>query len=166
MNMLRQLLNLLCIFVSLGLISGCQTAATGPTAVEHNGVALPSIVALQQDFLSQPDVAARYLRLSELEAQALALSADEPLRLGSVGSAILEIHPASYTGHFVLEKFYRNLESTDAQQLHAAWLRHLRNTITTDADGSTEAPYKVFSINDAKTLLVVQSLIESGALYQ
>ena len=166
MNMFRQPLNLLCIFVSLGLISGCQTAKTSPTVVEHNGVPLPNIVTLQQDFLSQPDAAARYLRLSELEAQALALLTDEPLRLGSVGSAILEIHPASYTGHFVLEKFYRNLESTDAQQLHATWLRHLRNTITTDADGSSEAPYKVFSINDAKTLLVVQNLSESGALYQ
>ena len=166
MKMLRQPLNLLCILVSLGFLSGCQIGATRPPVVEHNGTPLPNVIALQQDFLLKPDVAERYLRVSELEAQALALLGDEPLRLGSVGSAILEIYPASYTGHFVLEKFYRNLESTEAQQFHAAWLRHLRNSITLDAKGTAEAPYRIFSINDAKTLLGRQGLIESGAIYQ
>ena len=140
MNILPKPLHLLCALIGLGLLSsGCQTSAPRITAVEYKGAPLPSILGLQQKFLSQPDVMTRYLRLSELEAQALALAADEPLRLGSVGSAILEIYPASYTGHFVLEKFYRDLESTDAQQLHAAWLRHLRNTTVGEADGSTDA---------------------------
>ena len=160
MKMLRQPLNLLCILVSLGFLSGCQIGATRPPVVEPNGTPLPNVIALQQDFLLEPDVAERYLRVSELEAQALALLGDEPLRLGSVGSAILEIYPASYTGHFVLEKFYRNLESTEAQQFHTAWLRHLRNSITLDAKGTAEAPYRIFSINDAKTLLARQGLIE------
>ena len=99
MNILRNPLLSLCALVGLGLLlGGCQTSAPRPTAVEYNGTPLPSIMGLQQEFLSQPDVMTRYLRLSELEAQALALAADEPLRLGSVGSAILEIYPASYTG--------------------------------------------------------------------
>lgn len=167
MNILRQPLLSLCALVGLGLLlGGCQTSAPRPTAVEYNGTPLPSIMGLQQEFLSQPDVMTRYLRLSELEAQALALAADEPLRLGSVGSAILEIYPASYTGHFVLEKFYRDLESTDAQQLHAAWLRHLRNTTVGEADGSTDAPYKLMSINDARAFLAMQGSLETGALYQ
>ena len=167
MNILPKPLHLLCALIGLGLLSsGCQTSAPRITAVEHKGAPLPSILGLQQEFLSQPDLMTRYLRLSELEAQALALAADEPLRLGSVGSAILEIYPASYTGHFVLEKFYRDLESSEAQQLHAAWLRHIRETTIGDADGSTDAPYKVMSINDARTFLAMQGLRETGALYQ
>ena len=167
MNILPKPLLLLCALIGLGLLSsGCQTSAPRITAVEYKGAPLPSILGLQQEFLSQPDLMTRYLRLSELEAQALALAADEPLRLGSVGSAILEIYPASYTGHFVLEKFYRDLESSEAQQLHAAWLRHIRETTIGDADGSTDAPYKVMSINDARTFLAMQGLREAGALYQ
>ncbi len=167
MNILPKPLLLLCALIGLGLLSsGCQTSAPRITAVEYKGAPLPSILGLQQEFLSQPDLMTRYLRLSELEAQALALAADEPLRLGSVGSAILEIYPASYTGHFVLEKFYRDLESSEAQQLHAAWLRHIRETTIGDADGSTDAPYKVMSINDARTFLAMQGLRETGALYQ
>ena len=166
MNILPKPLLLLCALIGLGLLSsGCQTSAPRITAVEYKGAPLPSILGLQQEFLSQPDLMTRYLRLSELEAQALALAADEPLRLGSVGSAILEIYPASYTGHFVLEKFYRDLESSEAQQLHAAWLRHIRETTIGDADGSTDAPYKVMSINDARTFLAMQGLRETGALY-
>ena len=167
MNILPKPLLLLCAIIGLGLLSsGCQTSAPRITAVEYKGAPLPSILGLQQEFLFQPDLMTRYLRLSELEAQALALAADEPLRLGSVGSAILEIYPASYTGHFVLEKFYRDLESSEAQQLHAAWLRHIRETTIGDADGSTDAPYKVMSINDARTFLAMQGLRETGALYQ
>ena len=167
MNILPKPLLLLCALIGLGLLSsGCQTSAPRITAVEYKGAPLPSILGLQQEFLFQPDLMTRYLRLSELEAQALALAADEPLRLGSVGSAILEIYPASYTGHFVLEKFYRDLESSEAQQLHAAWLRHIRETIIGDANGSTDAPYKVMSINDARTFLAMQGLRETGALYQ
>ena len=167
MNILPKPLLLLCALIGLGLLSsGCQTSAPRITAVEYKGAPLPSILGLQQEFLSQPDLMTRYLRLSELEAQALALAADEPLRLGSVGSAILEIYPASYTGHFVLEKFYRDLESSEAQQLHAAWLRHILETTIGDADGSTDAPYKVMSINDARTFLAMQGLRETGALYQ
>lgn len=167
MNILPKPLLLLSALIGLGLLfSGCQTSAPRITAVEYKGTPLPSILGLQQEFLSQPDLMTRYLRLSELEAQALALAADEPLRLGSVGSAILEIYPASYTGHFVLEKFYRDLESSEAQQLHAAWLRHIRETTIGDADGSTDAPYKVMSINDARTFLAMQGLRETGALYQ
>ena len=167
MNILPKPLLLLSALIGLGLLfSVCQTSAPRITAVEYKGTPLPSILGLQQEFLSQPDLMTRYLRLSELEAQALALAADEPLRLGSVGSAILEIYPASYTGHFVLEKFYRDLESSEAQQLHAAWLRHIRETTIGDADGSTDAPYKVMSINDARTFLAMQGLRETGALYQ
>jgi len=167
MNILPKPLLLLSALIGLGLLfSGCQTSAPRITAVEYKGTPLPSILGLQQEFLSQPDLMTRYLRLSELEAQALALAADEPLRLGSVGSAILEIYPASYTGHFVLEKFYRDLESSEAQQLHAAWLRHIRETTIGDEDGSTDAPYKVMSINDARTFLAMQGLRETGALYQ
>jgi TPR repeat protein len=167
MNIQRSPQLFLCLFFSLGLLSsGCQTGAAKLPLVEHNGIPLPSIAPMQQEFLSQPDAAAKYLRLSELEAQALALATDEPLRLGSVGSAILEIYPASITGHLVLEKFYRNLEASDTAQLHASWLSHLRNTVTHEANGSTEAPYTVFSISDARALLMTQGLLETGALYQ
>ena len=166
MTFLRQPLSCLILLVCWWLVTGCQSNPQRPTVVQHNGQALPNVAQLRKDFLNEPDVAARYLRLSELEAQALALFSDEPLRLGSIGSAILEIYPASYTGHLVLEKFYRNLESTDEQNLHQAWLKHLDNTVTASGEGSADDPYIVMGINDAKVFLRQQTLTEVGAIYQ
>ena len=138
MNSLRQWLPPFVLLVCWSLLTGCQTTAQRPSIVEHNGQPLPSVAQLRKDFLNQPDAATRYMRLAELEAQALALYSDEPLRLGSIGSAILEIYPASYTGHLVLEKFYRNLESTEAQLLHEAWLRHLDQSIAASGEGTID----------------------------
>jgi TPR repeat protein len=166
MTFLRQPLSCLILLVCWWLVTGCQSNPQRPTVVQHNGQALPSVALLRKAFLDEPDVAARYLRLSELEAQALALFSDEPLRMGSIGSAILEIYPASYTGHLVLEKFYRNLESTDEQNLHQAWLQHLDNTVTASGEGSADDPYIVMGINDAKVFLRQQTLTEVGAIYQ
>jgi hypothetical protein len=68
MIFLRQPLLSFCALVGLGLLlGGCQTSALRPIAVEHNGKPLPSVMDLQQEFLSQPDAMARYLRLSELD---------------------------------------------------------------------------------------------------
>ena len=93
MNSLRQWLPPFVLLVCWSLLTGCQATAQRPSIVEHNDQPLPSVAQLRKDFLNQPDAATRYMRLAELEAQALALYSDEPLRLGSIGSAILEIYP-------------------------------------------------------------------------
>lgn len=148
------------------LVGGCQSAAQRPPEVQYNGAALPPVSQLREDFFNQPDAAAQYQRLAELEAQALALFSDEPLRLGSIGSAILEIYPASYTGHLVLEKFYRSLEFADAQALHQAWMQHLYNSISASGDGSSDQPFAAMNIHAARVFLLQQSLTEAGAIYQ
>ena len=166
MNSLRQWPSFFIFFMCWQLLAGCQTSAQRPAVVEHNGQPLPSVSQLRKDFLNQPDATTRYTRLAELEAQALALYSDEPLRLGSIGSAILELYPASYTGHLVLEKFYRNLESSEAQNLHEAWLRHLNSTIVASGDGTMDSPYVVMGSHDAKVFVKQRALTEAGSIYQ
>ena len=166
MNSLRQWLPPFVLLVCWSLLTGCQATAQRPSIVEHNDQPLPSVAQLRKDFLNQPDAATRYMRLAELEAQALALYSDEPLRLGSIGSAILEIYPASYTGHLVLEKFYRNLESTDAQLLHEAWLQHLDQSIAASGEGTIDSPYVVMGSYDAKVFIKQRTLTEAGSIYQ
>ena len=61
-------------------------------------------------------------RLVELEQQALELVEDEPLKLGSIGSAILDTYQASITGHYVMSRFYAHVETPSAEQEHLEWL--------------------------------------------
>ena len=73
MNSPRQWLPPFVLLVCWSLLTGCQMTAQRPSIVEHNGQPLPSVAQLRKDFLNQPDAATRYMRLAELEAQALAL---------------------------------------------------------------------------------------------
>ena len=166
MNILPKPLHLLCALIGLGLLSsGCQTSAPRITAVEYKGAPLPSILGLQQEFLSQPDLMTRYLRLSELEAQALALAADEPCvwarSVPPFWKFILQAIP-------VISCWRSSIAIWSPVKLSNFMPPGYATCETTigDADGSTDAPYKVMSINDARTFLAMQGLREAGALYQ
>ncbi|MDG2278009.1 MAG: hypothetical protein P8L31_08605, partial [Pseudomonadales bacterium] len=74
------------VWATVGLLS----FTTIPVA---HGELLDPVVERQQ-FLTSDNYSADLKRLLELEQQALALIEDEPLKLGSIGAAILEIYPA------------------------------------------------------------------------
>jgi len=127
--------------------------------------------ALQHDlqraqFLSQPKLAKRMQRLLELEQQALQLAEDEPLKLGSIGSAILDIYAGSQTGHFAMGRFYAYVESSEAQADHDAHLSSLQQTMTSSGNGKRQSPFQVLTIYDAHTYARTQGNSPVGSIYQ
>ncbi|MCE2502438.1 MAG: hypothetical protein J4G13_16550, partial [Dehalococcoidia bacterium] len=106
---LRPLRTLVLIAVLGALLTGCATAST--TASYEELVARivdepVDVASLRGAFLARPDFDERLRELVELEAQVLAAIDERPLRLGAVGSAILDLYYGSLAGHQALARFY------------------------------------------------------------
>ena len=156
----------------LSLLGGCQSAPQTPTAntdtAEERLSAedLSRLEAQYEQFLTAPDLPGRLQRLVELEQQALQLSTDEPLKLGSLGSAILDLYPGSQTGHLVLAKFYAHVEVSAAQVRHAQALREQQQFMRrAGADGTLEAPFHVMTALDAHAFARSQQEQPVGSMY-
>ena len=80
---------------------------------------------------------------------------DRPLRLGSLGSAILDRMEFSYAGHLAMHHYYRYFENEHAS-VHKAQLDRVVEYMTTERDGSLEKPYRALTPVDA-ILFVQQS---------
>ena len=117
-------------------------------------------------FLESKDAKQNYLRLLELEGQAIQISEGEPLKLGSIGSAILDIYPYSQTGHYVLSLFYGHLDSLEAKQSHEQSLRLIQRYMTDNGSGESTDPYPILTINDAKTFAKTSGNSPVGSTYR
>jgi TPR repeat protein len=144
---------------------GCQANQIAPTTPEES---VPDVAVdnARAAFLAKSDLDAQLYRLMELELQALQLSADEPLKLGSIGSAILDIYYGSQTGHYVMGLFYDHVDSPEAKAPHDAWLAKLQSTMATERDGSRESPFEVMTIYDGHTYARTQGASPVGSIYQ
>ena len=120
--------------------------------------------ALKRAFLAAPDFDDRLRQLGMLEQQALAWMEDEPLRLGAVGSAILDLYYASLAGHQALAKFYGHLEATEQMALHESWVAAIGATIAASAAAPDEI-YRVLSSNEAKAFLASRGKRAAGMRY-
>ena len=146
---------------------GCQSAPIDYGAIldkasDGNPV---SVAKLSDAFFSLPDLPQRMERLADLEQQALQLVEDEPLKLGSIGTAILDTYYGSLTGHFVLEAFYRHLESAEADT-HAQWVQRIRDHMQGSGDGSREQPYPATTAVEAQIYLLSLGMSPVGSMYQ
>lgn len=144
---------------------GCQASPVEPTSSEPS-VPDEALASAAEDFLTHPELINRLHRLMELEQQALQLLEDEPLKLGSIGSAILDIYYGSQTGHYVMGIFYDHVESPEAKAPHAAWLSKLQATMMDERDGSRDAPFAVMTIYDGHTYARTQDAFPVGSIYQ
>jgi TPR repeat protein len=158
--------------------SGCQatqlstnSASTTDTstATETHVLSRAEAQALasrREAFISAPDFDKRISRLLELEQQALQLAVDEPLKLGSIGSAILDVYPGSQTGHYVMSRFYGYVESADAQAEHDNALKDIHAAMSAAGNGSADAPFPVMTIYDAQTYAKSNNSNPVGSIYQ
>ena len=176
---LASLLAGLLITVALSL-SGC--ANTGAPAMVMPAAApapadYPGLLARVQEgdfsrlddfrrgWLAQPDAAARLARLNELEQQALQMF-DQPLRLGAIGAALLDVYPASLAGQMASAAYYErvtNLEDS-ARFGQRATAIAAAMTGTAAADGSTP-PARVLSLGEANALLRHRGITPLGSIY-
>ncbi len=164
---MRTLILLAAFFISLG----CQSATPTSDSINNTAQASPrpgdfNLTEAQQAFVEGADFSDRLQRLMELEKQALALAADEPLKLGSLGSAILDIYAGSLTGHYAMSRFYDHVDSEDAKAVHDQALAELIETLKSDADGTRSKPYKALTLFDGHTLARLNNRSAVGAIYQ
>lgn len=173
----------------IGACAGCQTSS--PLASEGHGregsaYETPSydgpsyeelvdkiadgepvqIADLRAAFLAHADLSSNMERLEELEAQALQLIDDEPLKLGSIGSAILDTYQASLTGHYVMSRFYEHVNSPEAAEPHLAQVRNIRTDMEAKGDGSREHPYPAVTSVEAHMFAISGQMTPVGSIYQ
>jgi TPR repeat protein len=146
---------------------GCQTTPPeyGALTERFDAGEAVSPTELRAAFLSASDLPARMERLNDLESQALALVDDEPLRLGSVGSAILDTYVGSLTGHYVLARFYDRVSNPKAD-FHRQWVERIRSDMASAGDGSREQPYPAVTPVEARMYALSQGWSTVGSIYQ
>jgi len=159
----------LALFAVLFTLAGCQTAAPRPdyatlakSADDGKDV---SVAELRAAFLAAPDFDQRMQQLAPLEQQALQLMVDEPLRLGAVGSATLNVYYGSLAGHYALVRFYEHVDAPDSQAQHQVWVDKITKAIEQGGDGSREHPYPVISSSEAQAFLRIRGLTSVGSMY-
>jgi TPR repeat protein len=157
--------------LSLVLVAlvGCQTAAPRPdyaTLAQAADDGKPvSVADLRAAFLAAPDFDKRMQQLAPLEQQALAMMVDEPLRLGAVGSAILNLYYGSLAGHYALVRFYEHVEAPDSVAQHQVWVDKITKSIELAGNGTREHPYPVMSASEAQAFLKIRGLTSVGSMY-
>ena len=105
---------------------------------------------------------ADWIIVSELESQALLYLEQEPLKLGSIGSAILEKDPLNLIGKLALSKFYSSLGTietgTDFKESYEESIR----IISESGNGSPEKPWVVSSNQVAELFLKDRGISRVG----
>jgi len=124
------------------------------------------IADLRAAFFESPDLSERMQRLAELEEQALQMVADQPLKLGSMGSAILDTYYGSLTGHYVLQRFYEHVEATEEATLHQNWLERISADMNRIGDGTRARPLPAVTPVEAQTFATMQGLNPVGSIYE
>lgn len=149
------------------LLSAC--AATSSNYASHTqtqGALNPRAANDANAYLALPDFAEQLGYTTSLETRVLALSADEPLAMGALGSALIERNPSSLTGHHALTTFYQHLDAAKALATHANAFEMHRQTVLASGDGSQERPYRVTSRADAVLTLTQDGQTVVGGIYQ
>lgn len=121
--------------------------------------------ALRAAFVTAPDFHERLESISTLEAQAVQLIDEEPLRLGPLGSAIVDRYPGSLAGHQALATFYSYLERDDTAAEHRHWVSRIRSTLDGNASGTFESPLPAISRAEPGAYLVATGRTPVGSTY-
>ena len=147
---------------------GCQSIPLSYTGlVDKISNDEPVVVTdLRAAFLVSPDLTTRMQRLSELEEQAMQIVADQPLKLGSMGSAILDTYYGSLTGHYVLQRFYEHVEATEEATLHKNWIERISADMKRFGDGSRSRPWPATTPVEAQTFATISGLSPVGSIYE
>ncbi len=109
---------------------------------------------------------ADWIVVSELESQALLYLEQEPLKLGSIGSAILEKDPSNLIGRLALSKFYSNLGTIETGTDFTESYEESLKVISESGNGSPGKPWVVSSNQAAELFLKDTGISKVGGVYQ
>lgn len=121
---------------------------------------------LRRSFLTTPDFPSRLQKIGPLEQQVMQMIDDEPLRLGSIGSAVLDIYYGSLAGHYAMRAYYERVGAEDAMAIHDRWLSKLIMDLEEGGDGTTDSPFRVISATEARAYLRSKDRSAVGSMYQ
>ena len=133
------------------------------TAIQ-NGTS-KDVAALRKHFVDAPDFVDRLQRMAELEAETMALINQEALRLGAMGTALLDQYYGNLLGHLAFQLYYERVGELEAAANHSRVMDLLTEQIEAQGDGSRERPYAVFSAGEASTLLRIRGRQGMGSIY-
>ncbi|MYJ75724.1 MAG: hypothetical protein F4089_11750 [Gammaproteobacteria bacterium] len=155
--------------------TGCASVPDAPTlsyddlAEQTHGTTVDAhdITRIRQAFLATPDFDERIRGVTQLEDQVnVLLPAEQPLRLGPVGSAILDNYRASLSGHRALAVFYRHVGLPEQAAIHDRWIEGITRAIESGGDGSLDEPFPALSPNEADAYLRAKGLTPVGSTYR
>ena len=125
------------------------------------------VTRLREAFLATPDFDERIRTVTLLEQEVVGLlQVEQPLRLGPIGSAILEHYRASITAHQALAEFYHHVDMPEQAGVHEAWTDAIGDAVEMTGDGTVDSPYRALSPNEAKGYLRTRDLTEVGSTYR
>ena len=164
------------VLVACLLAPGCATVAgdAPPTynelaklVADEETIDAEQVTRLKRAFLATPDFDERIRTVTLLEQEAVGLMREEqPLRLGPIGSAILEHYGGSIIAHQALAEFYHHVDMPEQAAVHEAWTAAIGAAVETTGDGTFDAPYQALSPNEAKGYLRTRGLTEAGSIYR
>lgn len=156
-------------FCLLGLLSACQATPVpkdyGELAARISAGKTVTVADLQLALEHAPDIGERFKQVQDLEEQALALMVDEPLKLGAIGTTILDEYYGSLAGHMAMIKFYEHVGSDDAAIPHREWQQRIVEHIEKHTGGA-DAPFHVTGRAEANAHLLYRKLETVGGIYQ
>ena len=155
-------------FVVHGVL--CAGCATNLATYDELATAIKAgddvdAAALRAAFVATPDFSERLRSISGLESQAIRLMEEEPLRLGPLGSAIVNRYAGSLAGHHALATFYAYLERDDAAAAHRDWVQRIRKSIADTAGGTLESPLPAISPAEPDAYLMASGRMPVGSIY-
>ena len=109
---------------------------------------------------------ADWIVVSELESQVLLYLDQEPLKLGSIGSAILEKDPSNLIGRLALSRFYSSLGTIETGTDFTESYEESLKVISKSGNGSPEKPWVVSSNQAAELFLKDTGISRVGGVYQ
>ena len=143
-------------FAFVSLVSGCgffHTVSRDNDSYElSEDVPNKPIDQLQSEFIQRDDAGKVLDEMPPLELRVVHFLDSNPLRLGSLGTALTDRYIASLSGQYALQVFYEYLEEPIAQT-HRRWVSAIKASMTDDRDGSYSNPYRTLSKNDALVFL-------------
>ena len=143
---------IICFFLAAFLAVACQSTKTADTDLTSQTLAKINF--------------ADWIVVSELESQALLYLEQEPLKLGSIGSAILEKDPLNLIGRLALSKFYSSLGTIETGTDFEGRYEESLTVINRSGNGSPQKPWVVSSNQAAELFLKDTGISRVGGVYQ
>lgn len=153
----------LCIALALAGCAAVQVPYGEMADAVQQGAAIDPL-AMRDAWLAQTDDETRD-RLEELETEAVELLPDEPLRLGTIGAAVLDLYFGSLAGHLAMAAFYSRVEVEADASRHRAWASAIAAAIDGSSSGTVEDPHEVLSAIEARAFLAAIEEQPIGSIY-